>query len=233
MLSQRSRVGVLGFLAAALAIAAAAPAAAPPLTTVRVASGLTRPVFVTAPPGDYGRLFIVEQRGSGGVANRADIRVLDLTTDPPTLLPTPFLSVTGVSTGSEQGLLGMAFDPNYLTNGRFYLDYTNASGTTIIERRIDSNPHDNVHSNGPGSPNTVISIAQPFVNHNAGWLGFSPVDGYLYIPMGDGGSSCDPGGRAQNINELLGKTLRLDVSGANRLRQPKHEPVVRCDAGSG
>lgn len=206
-------------------------AQAPPLTTVRVAVGLSRPVFVTAPANDSSRLFIVEQRGSGGTANRADIRVLDLTTEPPTLLAAPFLTITGVTTGSEQGLLGMAFDPDYLSNGRFYLSFTNSSGTTIIQRRIDANPLDNIHTDAAGSPETILSITQPFANHNAGWMGFSPVDGYLYIPLGDGGSGCDPGGRAQNINELLGKTLRIDVSGATGYTTPPDNPFFGATPG--
>jgi glucose/arabinose dehydrogenase len=231
MTPNQLRLIAVGLLASMFLPSRPLSAAVPPLTTVRVASGLSRPVYVAAPPGDQGRLFIVEQRGSAGVGNRADIRVLNLAADPPALLPTPFLTITGVSTGGEQGLLGLAFDPNYLTNGRFYLNYTNAAGTTIIERRIDANPLDNVHTNASGSPNTVISIAQPFSNHNAGWLGFSPVDGYLYIPLGDGGSSCDPGGRAQNINELLGKTLRLDVSGATGYAVPPTNPFAGATPG--
>ncbi len=213
-----------GLAVAPLLIGSTTLAQGPSLTTVRVAVGLSRPVFVTAPANDPSRLFIVEQRGSGGTANRADVRVLDLTTDPPTLRAAPFLTLTGVATGSEQGLLGMAFDPDYLANGRFYLNFTNSSGTTIIQRRIDANPLDDVHTDAPGSPETILSIAQPFANHNAGWLGFSPVDGYLYIPLGDGGSGCDPGGRAQNLNDLLGKTLRIDVSGATGYVIPSDNP---------
>jgi glucose/arabinose dehydrogenase len=187
-------------------LAGAAPAVAQNrMTTVRVADSLVRPVFVTAPPGDTSRLFIVEQRGSGGVATRGDIRILDLATN--TLLPTPFLSVNGLSTGSEQGLLGLAFDPNYANNGYFYINYTVTGGTTTIARhQVSANP--NV-ANPTGA--TVLTVAQPFSNHNGGWTAFGP-DGYLYIGMGDGGSGCDPGRRAQNNTQLLGKILRIDVS---------------------
>lgn len=218
----------LGGILTALAIAAFSDAARGQLlTTVRVASGLTNPIFVTAPPGDTSRLFIVEQRGNPS-ATQARILVMDLTTNPPTLLGTPFLVVSSLATGNEQGLLGMAFDPNYLSNGRFYLNFTQSggSGTTVIQRRIDSNPLDNVHTDAVGSPNTVISFAQPFTNHNAGWMGFSPVDGYLYIPNGDGGSSCDPSQRAQNLSVVFGKTLRLDVSGATGYTNPPTNPYV-------
>jgi glucose/arabinose dehydrogenase len=189
------------------------------------------PLYVTAPPGDNSRIFIVEQRGSGGVATRADIRVLDLTTASPTLLPTPFLSIEGVATGSEQGLLGMVFEPDYLTNGRFYLHFTDATGTINIQRRVDANPLDNVHTDAVGSPETLLTIAHPFSNHNSGWMGFSPIDGFLYIPLGDGGSACDPDGRAQNLDELLGKTLRLDVSGATGFTSPATNPFFGATPG--
>lgn len=180
-----------------------------PLTTIRVASGLTRPVFVTAPPGDYKRLFIIEQRNSGGVANQARIKILDLTVDPPVVLATPFLTITGVSTASEQGLLGLAFHPDYWTNGHFYVALT-AGGQNVLRRyTVTSDP--NVAD--PASVQPVWSFADPFSNHNGGWIAFGP-DGYLYWANGDGGSGCDPGGRAQDITDQpLGKMHRLDVNG--------------------
>jgi glucose/arabinose dehydrogenase len=175
------------------------------LTTVRLTTGLTRPVFVTAPPGDFQRLFIVEQRGSAGVATRADIKILNKSTN--TVNATPFLSITGLSTGSEQGLLGLAFDPNYASNGFFYVDYTNSAGATVVARyQVSADP--NV-ANPAGT--TVLTQAQPFANHNGGWLGFGP-DGYLYISFGDGGSQCDPGRRAQNLTNVFGKLLRISVA---------------------
>lgn len=173
------------------------------LTTQLVVSGLARPVWVGHAPGDFNRLFILEQR-SGSTGR---VRIFDLTTN--TLLATPFLSLT-VSTASEQGLLGMAFHPDYGNNGYFYLNYTNSAGTTIVARfQVSADP--NVAN--PASFSQVLSIAQPFSNHNGGWIDFGP-DGYLYIGMGDGGSANDPGNRAQTItNQLLGKMLRLDVNG--------------------
>lgn len=195
------------WLLAAIVGAVVAPLASAytPLTTTRVADGLARPVFVTAPPGDTGRIFIVEQR-SGNVGR---IRVLDLTTNPPTLLATPFLSVSPVSTGSEQGLLGLAFHPNYAANGYFYVNYTDAAGATVIRRYQANPPGNNVADAGSAYP--ILSLAQPFSNHNGGWIAFGP-DGYLYVGMGDGGSAGDPGNRAQNLNDLLGKMLRIDVN---------------------
>ena len=189
-------------LAAVSTAAFAAPALGQNVTSERVASGLARPVQCVAPPGDTERLFIVEQR-SGSTGR---IRILNLNTG--TVNSTPFLSQS-VSTGSEQGLLGLAFHPNYATNGYFFINYTNSSGNTIIERfSVSSNP--DVASAGSGVQ--VMSISQPYSNHNGGWLGFSPVDGMLYIGTGDGGSAGDPGNRAQDISgQKLGKMLRINV----------------------
>ena len=182
------------------ALFASALRADTPLTTVRVASGLTLPLFVTAPPGDIHRLFIVEQReGTTGY-----VKILNLSTG--LVNAVPFLTVPGVSTGSEQGLLGLAFDPNYATNGYLYVNFTNTAGTTIIRRyTVSSNPD----VADPNSAHPVLSIAQPFSNHNGGWTAFGP-DGYLYIGVGDGGSEGDPGHRGQNTNILLAKMLRID-----------------------
>ncbi|MDG1838261.1 MAG: PQQ-dependent sugar dehydrogenase [Phycisphaerales bacterium] len=172
------------------------------LTTQRLVTGLARPVFVCAAPGDSDRIFIVEQR-SGSTGR---IRVFNRTTN--TLLSTPFLSMT-VSTGSEQGLLGMAFHPDYANNGYFFVNYTNSSGTTVIARYTVSSSNPNVAS--AGSATTVMTISQPYTNHNGGCIQFGP-DGYLWIGTGDGGSGGDPGNRAQDItNQLLGKMLRIDV----------------------
>jgi glucose/arabinose dehydrogenase len=172
------------------------------LTTQRLVTGLARPVFVCAPFGDSDRIFIVEQR-SGSTGR---IRVFDLTTN--SLLSTPFLSMT-VSTGSEQGLLGMAFHPDYANNGYFFVNYTNSGGSTVIARYQVSGSNPNVAS--PSSATTVMTISQPYTNHNGGCIQFGP-DGYLWIGTGDGGSGGDPGNRAQDITgQLLGKMLRINV----------------------
>lgn len=198
---------------------AATAANAQQLTTVRVASGLARPLFVTHAPNDYARAFIVEQR-SGNIGR---IRILDLATG--NLLPTPFLSIT-VSTSSEQGLLGLAFHPDYETNGKFYVDYTDSGGTTrIVEYQVSSDP--NVAD--PGSARILLSVAQPFTNHNGGWIGFGP-DGYLYISLGDGGSANDPGNRAQNLTQYLGKMLRIDVDGGLPYAIPPDNPFAGSTA---
>jgi glucose/arabinose dehydrogenase len=179
------------------------------ITTERVANALSNPIFVTAPPGDTSRLFIVEQHSG-------NIRILNLGTL--TINATAFLTVTGISTGSEQGLLGMAFHPDYSSNGYFFVNFTNTSGNTIVRRyTVSANP-DIADS---GSALQVLSITQPQSNHNGGWLGFGPNDDYLYIASGDGGGANDTGtghttgtGNAQDITgNHLGKLLRIDVDG--------------------
>ena len=176
----------------------------------RVASGLSRPVYVTAAPGDAERLFVVEQ-------HTGRIRILDLNTG--VVNATPFLDMSGLATGNEQGMLGLAFHPDYASNGLFYVNFTDTTRATNIRRYQVSAGDPNVAH--PASATTVLTYAQPQSNHNGGWLGFGPNDGYLYIASGDGGSGNDSGGghtagtgNAQDItNNLLGKMLRIDVDG--------------------
>ncbi len=194
------------YCAAAVSLAAGA-AHAQQLTTMRVATGLTRPDFVTAPPGDTKRLFIVEQRGSGGVASQAQIKILKLANN--TINATPFLTVSPVPPGFEQGLLGLAFDPAYSKNGRFYIYYTDFSWNIVIARYTVSADPDVAN---PASAQVILSQAKTFNNHNGGWIGFGP-DGYLYAAVGDGGSEFDPSGMGLALNTIFGKILRLDVSG--------------------
>lgn len=193
--------------AAAMALLCGQAAAQTTFSAQRIASGLTRPVFVTAPPGDFNRLFIVEQRGSGGVGNRAYIKILNLSNN--TINALPFLAITGVATGGEQGLLGLAFDPNYATNGRFYVNYTAADWTTHVVRYTVS--AGNPNQADALSATTVFTQPQPFDNHNGGWLAFGP-DNFLYVALGDGGSGGDPQNNAQSLNTILGKIVRIDVS---------------------
>ena len=171
------------------------------LTVEQINVTLSEPVFLTAPPGVTDRAFIVQK---GGV-----IRILDLNTDQ--LLATPFLTLA-VNAVGEGGLLGLAFHPNYATNGFFYVNMINASGDTEIWRYTRSVGDPNVADAGSGQ--LVISIDQPATtNHKAGWLGFSPNDGYLYAALGDGGGGGDPMLSGQDLGSLLGKMLRLDVDG--------------------
>ena len=189
-----------------------------PLTTVRVAAGLARPVFATHAPGDYTRLFIVEQF-------TGEIEILNIRTGQ--MNPVPFLDLTGVvsSSGNERGLLGLAFHPDYQDNGYFYVNYTASSGgaTVIARYTVTANPD----VADPGSAQTVLMFSQPFSNHNGGWIGFGPDDGFLYISTGDGGSAGDPGGRAQDItDQLLGKMLRLDINGDDFPADPNRNYAI-------
>src|SRR5690606_23884059 len=124
---------------------------------------------------------------------------------------TPVLDIDPlVSSAGERGLLGLAFSPEYDTDGEFYLNYTDNAGDTVIARYTVSGDPDVAD---PASAEILLTVEQPFGNHNAGWISFGP-DNMLYIPLGDGGSGGDPGHRAQNPQEMLGKLLRLDVLGA-------------------
>lgn len=179
------------FLAFAPVPAFAQPVA---LTAETVVEGLDLPLYAVS-PGDE-RLFIVEQVGR--------IRILA----GGQLLETPFLDISGsVSTGGEQGLLGLAFHPNFAENGRFFVNYTDTAGDTqIVGYTVSSDPN----LADPDSATALLSIDQPRANHNGGWLGFGP-DGRLFVGMGDGGGAGDRQGNAQNPDTLLGKILRLDV----------------------
>lgn len=162
-----------------------------------VASGFNGPVDIKNAGDD--RLFIVEQ---GGL-----IKIIDLTSN--SVLPNPFLDVSSlVSTGGERGLLSIAFPPDYGTSGKFYINYTDTSGDSVISEYTVSSQNPNLaDSNG----SVILTFTQPFSNHNGGCMQFGP-DGLLYIASGDGGSGGDPANRAQNNNTLLGKMLRIDVS---------------------
>jgi glucose/arabinose dehydrogenase len=159
-------------------------------------NGFDKPVDLKHAGDD--RLFVVEQGGT--------IRIIDETGN---TLATPFLDISGqVSGGSEQGLLSVAFHPDYATNGKFYVNYTKLNGDTrVSEFSVDAA---NPNLADPTSEVTIIEYSQPFSNHNGGCLQFGP-DGYLYIASGDGGSGGDPGNRAQNTTLPLGKLLRIDV----------------------
>lgn len=176
-----------------------------------VATGLDFPLYLTTAPGNDNRLFIVEK---GGL-----IRIIKNGT----LLETPFLDIHRlVSTGGEQGLLGLAFDPGYATNSRFYVSYTDTSGDSkIVRYRISGNP--DVAQTAPDR--VLLTIDQPFANHNGGNIVFGP-DGYLYIGMGDGGSGNDPHGNGQDKTDLLGSLLRIDVRPQDDYTIPVDNPFI-------
>jgi len=193
------------------------PTGTVPVALQQVAAGLSFPLYLTAPPGDTSRLFIAEKGGAIRIVRHG------------TLVPTQFLDLNGkVSTGAEQGLLGLAFDPAYATNGRFVVHYTDVSGNTTISlfQVATTNPD----SADPVSERIILTVEQPFPNHNGGQIVFGP-DGMLYIGLGDGGSEGDPGGRGQSLNDLLGDILRVDVSSGTCYTVPPDNPFVgRTDA---
>jgi glucose/arabinose dehydrogenase len=191
------------------AVLGAAGAANAQFTTTRIASGLSLPLYVTAPQNDFNRAFIVEQRtGSTG-----RVRLFDLNAN--TLQATPYLSVTGVATSDEQGLLGLAFHPDFLNNGYFWVYYS-VSGANVVRRYQANAPFATSTTANAATSTAVLSIADFASNHNGGWMGFGP-DGYLYIASGDGGGGNDPNANGQNINTLLGKMLRIDVDGPDNV----------------
>jgi len=181
----------------------------------KVITGLDQPVHVTHAGDGSGRLFLVEKPGRIKIAQNS------------TPLEEPLLDITRrvKSSGNEQGLLSVAFPPDYTNKGYFYVNYTRENdGATIIARyRLTKNA--NVAN--PDSEEILLTIAQPYENHNGGQIAFGP-DGYLYIGMGDGGSSGDPEERAQDLGDLLGKLLRIDVeSGATAYAIPADNPYAQ------
>jgi hypothetical protein len=180
---------------AGLILCTTAQAQSPRLSLVPVVSNLSAPVFVTNTKDGTGRLFMVEQAG----------RILVL--QPGAANPTLFLDIVSrVLSGGERGLLGLTFHPQFSTNGRFYVNYTRRpDGATVVAEYRDG-----------VEQRVLFTIPQPFENHNGGMIEFGP-DGYLYVGMGDGGSGNDPDNRAQNLNELLGKMLRINVDIPNSL----------------
>lgn len=174
----------------------------------RIASGLAAPVAITH-AGDS-RLFITLQDGRVVIWDGTTVR------------PEPFLDIRDrVSSGGERGLLSIAFHPRYRENRWFFVNYTDLQGDTVVARFSVSADPDRAD---PSSFRQILFVDQPFQNHNGGQLQFGP-EGYLYIGMGDGGSGGDPGNRAQNLNDLLGKMLRIDVDG-DAYAIPSSNPFV-------
>ena len=173
-----------------------------------IVEGLQRPVDLQ--PDGSGRLFVLEKVGR--------IRIIENDQ----LLEAPFLDITDRvgSSSNEQGLLGLAFHPQYGENGRFYVNYTDLNGDTVIARfQVTDDPN----TADPNSEVRLLGIDQPYANHNGGVLTFGP-DGYLYAGLGDGGSQGDPNENAENPEVLLGKILRLDVDTADPYTVPADNP---------
>ncbi len=173
-------------------------------------SGLIRPVDLTHAGDDSGRLFVLEQPGRVRIIQNGR------------LVEKPFLDIVNKvgSSGNEQGLLGIAFPPDYVRSKVFYLYYTARNGDTVISRFRESSDSQAADS---ASEQVLLTFKQPFANHNGGGIAFGP-SGYLYIGSGDGGSAGDPQGNGQSLNTLLGKLLRIDVSGEGTYKIPPDNP---------
>ncbi len=180
-----------------------APGGIPSIKLQPIARGLTMPLAISHSGDIRHGLFIVEQGGT--------IRILKNGT----VSEKPFLDIRGrVRAGGEMGLLGLAFHPKFSENRRFFVNYTAPTGPTGLQTILSEfKAGDDPQAADPASEQILLTIQQPFTNHNGGQIAFGP-DGYLYIGMGDGGSGNDPQGNGQNLATLLGKMLRIDVDAA-------------------
>lgn len=183
-----------------------------------VASGFTRPLYVTHAADGSDRIFLVEQVGKIWILKDG------------LLLEQPFLDIGAlISPGavtqsfSEQGLLGLAFHPDFPSNGAFYINYTDRWGNTVVARYYVDAENPDIADASSGQ--IIFQLSQPYANHNGGHIEFGP-DGYLYIALGDGGSANDPLGAGQNRQLLLGSLLRIDVDGAAPYAIPPDNPFV-------
>jgi len=176
------------------------------------------PVYLTAAPGDTQRLFVVEQDGRVMVLHHDSIQTR------------PFLDLSGqITAGGERGLLSIAFDPQYATTGRAFVYFTDPGGDIRIVRYTVSSDPDSLEE---ATADTILKVAHPGQsNHNGGQLQFGP-DGKLWTGLGDGGGGGDPGNNAQNKHALLGKLLRLDVSGASGYTIPADNPFATDTSGA-
>ncbi|MDO6597161.1 PQQ-dependent sugar dehydrogenase [Oceanihabitans sp. 2_MG-2023] len=197
-----------------LALVFSFPVLSQTITTELFADGFNNPVDIQN-AGDS-RLFIVEKSG-----------VIKILNENGTTNTTPFLNIDNqVSPGGERGLLSVAFHPNYTSNGYFYVNFTDNNGATQISRFTVNSANPDIAD--VATQVNLLNIAQPYGNHNGGCIEFGP-DGYLYIGTGDGGSGGDPDNRSQNLQDLLGKMLRIDVnttSGGNNYAIPADNPFI-------
>ena len=184
----------------------------PTLTTTLFVRGLSSPLDFQVPAGERTRAFVVEQGGRIRIVRGG------------ALAGTPFLDVSSkISSGGERGLLGLAFHPQYASNGRFYVNYTDRSGDTHISEFRASPP--TADAVDPSTERELLFVRQPFANHNGGGLAFGN-DGFLYAGLGDGGSGGDPQGNGQNLSTPLGKLLRMDVDRGSPFMVPADNPFV-------
>ncbi len=183
---------------------------ASPFKLQLVAEGFTKPLYLVSAKDGTGRIFVIEQAGVVKIVR--DGVVADA----------PFLDITDRvgSEDNEQGLLSIAFHPQFRENGFFFVDYTDKSGDTVVARYSS-----NGDTADPASEQALLKVDQPYANHNGGQLQFGP-DGYLYISLGDGGSAGDPQNRSQNTDVLLGKLLRIDVNSGDPYSIPANNPFA-------
>jgi len=200
------------------ACAAGTPVTGIPALTARlVVSGLRSPLDLQSVPSDAERLYVVEQGGRIRVVRGGQLQAA------------AFLDVSGrISSGGERGLLGLAFHPQFTTNRRFYVNYTNPAGDThIAEFRASS-----ADAADPGTERVVLTVAQPFANHNGGGLAFDN-SGRLLIALGDGGSGGDPQNNGQRLDTLLGKIARIDVDTGSPYALPADNPFLATTGARG
>jgi glucose/arabinose dehydrogenase len=182
----------------------------PTLAAQLVVSGLDNPLDLQSAPGDRDRLFVAEQAGRIRLVRGGQ------------LVAAPFLDIVSrVASGGERGLLGLAFHPQYATNRRFYVNYTDGGGDTNISEFLATS----ADAADPGSERILLEVVQPFANHNGGGLTFGS-DGFLYIGLGDGGSGGDPFRNGQSLMTPLGKLLRIDVDRGQPFAVPSDNPFV-------
>jgi glucose/arabinose dehydrogenase len=182
----------------------------PTLTARLVASGLSHPLDLQSAPGDRERLYVVEQAGRIRVVRSGQLQ------------SAPFLDLSGrISSGGERGLLGLAFHPQFATNRRFFVNYTDPAGDTHVSefRAASADQADSA------SERALLVVLQPFANHNGGGLAFAR-DGTLFVGLGDGGSAGDPLGNGQNLATPLGKMLRIDVDSGTPYAIPSGNPFI-------
>lgn len=184
------------------------------LAVIRVAKVPAKAIYVTQPKQEKNRLFVVNQKGFIHIIENGKT------------LKAPFLDISdrvhgSLTPGSEEGLLGLAFHPDYANNGYFYVNYVNKNDSTIVSRFSTS---DEINIADKDSEINILGIPQPYGNHNGGHLTFGPKDGFLYIGLGDGGKWGDPYNNAQNLNTLLGSILRIDIDSGEPYSIPKDNP---------
>ena len=226
----RTSLAVLCALCVSLTVAESSQAQS---DTTRITNALNAPMLVTQAPGRPNDLFVVERSGTVRIVNK-QTGVVNAT---------PFLSIPDVNTNFEGGFLGLAFHPDYATNGKFYVNITtnpSSTGAALDTRIREYVVPDPINSDTASTtPKEILRFGQPQANHNGGWIGFSPTDtgSNLYIMTGDGGSSNDSGaghtagtGNAQDItNNLLGKVLRIDVDSDDFPADPNTNYAIPAD----